>query len=282
MSAIVALGGRAPLLGHNLVRLLYLDEAGTNDADPFLCVAGVLVHGDNQWPEIDRRILGLIDQYIPEHDRIGFCFHATDIFHGSDYFDRRKPEWSDESKRMELLDDLARIIQDLALPVVFSPYNRAQLESAKPYVEIQKTKRSPAIQSLAIIDCLIRADAWLESSAPSELATVVHEDGTKVKPIIKRLTRTARSKDYMKSASLRGLTTESLPLKRIIDTVHFAEKADARPLQLADLCAFIITRVLKRSSFPQVATEIIMKQLHWIIESDLAKDKEKISMKINT
>jgi hypothetical protein len=97
MSALDAPGGRAPLLGHNLVRLLYLDESGTNDEDPFLCVAGVLVHGDNQWPEIDRRILNLIDQYIPQQDRIGFCFHATDIFHGSDYFDRKKREWSDES-----------------------------------------------------------------------------------------------------------------------------------------------------------------------------------------
>jgi hypothetical protein len=162
---------------------------------------------------------------------------------------------------MELLDDLARIIEDLSLPVVFGYYNRAQLKSANVYVSIQKNKRSPAIQALAIMDCLIRADAWLESSAPRELATVVHEDGTKVKPIIKRLARTARSKDYMKTASLRGLTLEGLPLKRIIDTVHFADKADARPLQLADLCAFIIMRVLKKGSLPKVATEIILRQL---------------------
>ena len=60
---------RAPLLGHNLVRLIYLDEAGSDRQAPFLCVAGVLVHGDSQWPEVDRRIEKLIEEYIPE----GFC-----------------------------------------------------------------------------------------------------------------------------------------------------------------------------------------------------------------
>ena len=47
----------APFLGKNLVRLVYLDEGGTDLKAPVLTVAGVLVHGDQQWPEIDRRIL---------------------------------------------------------------------------------------------------------------------------------------------------------------------------------------------------------------------------------
>ena len=55
--------GRAPLLGHNLVRLLYLDESGSDHQAPVLNVAGVLVHGDKEWPEIDRRVLLLIDKY---------------------------------------------------------------------------------------------------------------------------------------------------------------------------------------------------------------------------
>ena len=69
---------RAPLLGHNLVRLLYLDEAGTDGRATHMCVAGVLVHGDHQWPEIDRLVGDLITKYIPESDRFGFIFHATE------------------------------------------------------------------------------------------------------------------------------------------------------------------------------------------------------------
>ena len=77
------------------MRLLYLDEAGTDAGAPWMCVAGVLVHGDKEWPEVDLRIKALIDKYIPALHRDGFVFHATDVFrHGSGYFDRRKPEWN--------------------------------------------------------------------------------------------------------------------------------------------------------------------------------------------
>lgn len=115
---------RAPLLGHNLVRLVYLDEGGADYKAPILAVAGVLVHGDQQWGEVDRRILLLIDKYVAEPHRAGFVFHATDIFHGSRYFDRRKPEWNSLEKRTPIITDLARIIEDLSLPVVLGKYAR--------------------------------------------------------------------------------------------------------------------------------------------------------------
>jgi hypothetical protein len=49
--------------------------------------------------------------------------------------------------------------------------------------------------------------------------------------------------------------------------VHFAAKADARPLQLADLCAFILGRGLKGSDVPEHATEVIFRHLKWIMAS---------------
>lgn len=107
------------------MRLVYLDEAGTDRKAPWLCVAGVIVHGDQQWPEIDKRIGALIEKYVPPEKRPGFAFHATDIFHGSgDVFDRRKPEWADQEKRISVLLDLAGIIEDLKLPVVLGHYEK--------------------------------------------------------------------------------------------------------------------------------------------------------------
>jgi hypothetical protein len=47
---------------------------------PVLAVAGVLVHGDGQWPKVDRRILALIEQYIPKADRPGFISPAASPF----------------------------------------------------------------------------------------------------------------------------------------------------------------------------------------------------------
>ena len=75
-----------------------------------------------------------------------------------------------------------------------------------------------------------------------EVATVVHEGGVSIKKQIKPAVRTLRSEELLTAESYPIETRKQLglPLKRIIDTVHFAEKADARPLQLADLCAFVL------------------------------------------
>lgn len=255
----------APLLGHNLVRLLYLDEAGTDHDAPFLSVAGVLVHGDDEWPKVDQRIAGLVEKYIPERDRLGFVFHATDIYHGSGYFDRRKPEWADHIRRVTVLDDLADIIEDLHLPVVFGNYEKEKFALGPEGIANTHQRRASVLHDVAILDCLIRTDIWLARYAPSELATVIHEDGASLaKNLIKSTVRFARSPDHLKVVG----TLPGLPLKRIIDTVHFAGKPDARPLQLADLCAFIMARGLKDKLVPQRAMEIIFRHLKWILQDE--------------
>lgn len=255
-----------PLYGHNLVRLLYLDEAGTSSNASFLAVSGVIVHGDVEWPQVDARILALIDKYIPEQDRAGFVFHATDVFHGARYFDRRKPEWDSEKKRWPILLDLAQVIADLHLPVVAGFFRKDKFGVALLARYQTHAERAKQVQNLSVLDCLIWADRWLARYAPNELATVVHEDGTQAKPLIKRTVRMMRSKDLIAKYGVPDATRIEfdLPLKRIIDTVHFAEKPDARPLQLADLCAFILGRTMQEKSVPQGVFDIIWKQLSWV------------------
>jgi hypothetical protein len=270
---------RAPLLGHNLVRLVYLDEGGIDRKAPVLTVAGVMVHGDRQYPEIDARILKLIEKYIPAQDRPGFVFHATDVFHGSNYFDRRKPEWDSPEKRIPVLNDLAAIIDDLHLPIVAGNYEKktyghaldpANKEDAGVLLALSDPEfKVKMIHSAAAIDCLLWADKWLAKYAPTELATVVHEDGTPAKRLIKRIARVLRSKELL---ALSRFTVEmhgqySLPLKRIIDTVHFAEKADARPLQLADLCAFTLARGLKNLPIPAYVIDVVHSHMLWFLKN---------------
>ena len=247
------------------MRLVYLDEAGTDYKAPVLAVAGVLVHGDLEWPEIDRRVCALIDKFIPEADRSEFIFHAKDIFHGSGYFDRRKPQWDHLDKRILVLNELADIIDDLHLPIVLGHYVKDKFGAGVLTAEDGPKKRGLMIHGSAAMDCLVWADKWLAEYAPSELATVVHEGGAATSALIKRAVRVLRHPGLMTKAGMSGMDQQelSLPLKRIIDTVHFADKADARPLQLADLCAFVLGRALKDMPIPSRAFRIIWKHLKW-------------------
>jgi hypothetical protein len=265
VSAPLALGvscGRAPLLGHNLVRLVYLDEAGTDFRAPFLCVAGVIVHGDRQWPEIDRKISALIEKYVEEIElRPRFFFHAKDIFHGNGYFDRHKTRWKEPIDRFKVLLDLAGVIGDLKLPVVSGQYEKQGFG----YELVSKEERPQIFHNMmhmsAALDCLISADKWLEEYYPDEIATVVHEDGNKSKKHIKLIVRLLRDRDLLVSEGYGNLIEAmpgSIPLKRIIDTVHFAEKPDARSLQLADLCAFTFSRAARKQLLPDGLFDIIM------------------------
>ncbi len=248
----------------NLVRLVYLDEAGTTHSATSLAVAGVMVHGDREWSAVDRRIRDLIDKYVPEPDRPGFVFHATDIFHGSRYFDRNKPEWAKRDARWQVLTDLAQIIADFELPVLVGTSDKASV-SIEEGGAASESQRTEILHVLSAIDCLYWADLWMEIYAPNEMATVVHEDGPAAKSNIKQSVRLLRYPDTLADMWGHRLSeVYALPFDHIVDTVHFAEKADARLLQLADLCAFLIGRAVQGREVPQEAMLMILERVDWI------------------
>jgi hypothetical protein len=59
----------APLFGDRLVRLAFLDEAGRSESEPFLVVAGVIVHGDRDYRRIEDAPTTLIQAEIPARHR---------------------------------------------------------------------------------------------------------------------------------------------------------------------------------------------------------------------
>ena len=252
---------RAPLLGHKLVRIVYLDEAGTSRKEPALTVAGVIVHGDHESTELCKRLDSITAKHIPEADRDTVVFHATDIFHGSGYFDRRR--WPLE-QRLQILTDLANIIESLHLPVVSGGY-----EKDKYGPEMDWSATTPEIKKMvmhggAAMDCVLWVDRWLAKYAPTENALITAEDNDYVKKITKNALRTLRSKSLMEKAGMSSVMDRlDLPLKRIIDTAHFAAKQECPALQLADLCAFIIGRVNKQKKAPEDVAIIIAKHLMW-------------------
>src|SRR6267378_1487647 len=97
-----ALGG-GELIGDKLVRLTFLDEAGVSNKvqEPWLVVAGVLVHGDVQLGKLVEELEKVVEKHIPEKYRDGLVLHTSDIYGGNGkVFDKkRNPEWTIE-KRM--------------------------------------------------------------------------------------------------------------------------------------------------------------------------------------
>ena len=59
------------------MRFVFLDEGGISQHEPFVVVAGVIVHGDEQLIPLEKKLDRLIRKHIPEEQQPGFVFHAT-------------------------------------------------------------------------------------------------------------------------------------------------------------------------------------------------------------
>ncbi|WP_318761817.1 DUF3800 domain-containing protein [Aminobacter niigataensis] len=242
-----------------------MDEAGISRGESAMAVAGVIIHGDQQSTSIQKKLAKLIRKHIPEPDQLGFVFHATDIYHGARYFDRRKWQWD---KRIEILSDLASIIDEFHLPVVVGAYVKETFGGGAVPADLAEQKKIGLMQSAATMDCAVQADRWLAKYSPDENALLIAEDADRVKPLIKLIILTLRYPDRLKDAGLDTFAKDfNLPLRRIIDTVHFAAKPDCAPLQLADLCAFCIARVSKGKDVPPEVLDPITRHAGWIRDS---------------
>src|SRR6476646_6251002 len=106
-----------------LVRRIYCDESGTS-GQGILVAASVIVHGDAQWRPVEDYIGGLINNYVAEDDRLGFVFHATELFSGSGIF--KNCEKYPLAHRIEALKEILSIPSKFRLPIVFGFIRREQ------------------------------------------------------------------------------------------------------------------------------------------------------------
>lgn len=238
-------------------QILYLDEAGiTNDedADPFMIVAGVLVHTDRQWRAVRDAIQKVADDWLPPADRQRFNFHAKDLYHGSKYWDR--DVWPSDI-RNQILTELYKITEALALPVFVQFIDKKKFGvGVLEEDQLRYPRNGATMQGLCALDCIVWADRWLERFAPDENATVTAEDKADVREIVRAMHVILKDEQLMQ---LNGLgEVDGLPLKRIIDGVSFQRKSEAVALQLADVCAFILKRGLGDLHLPDGLYKSIM------------------------
>lgn len=266
---------RAPICGDNLVRIAFLDESGRSAGEPFIVVAGPIVHGDRTYRRLVARLEDIKAKFIPEPDRKGFVFHAKDIFHAAGpYFKPRKDDWP-PNRRFPILKALAEIPRDFGLPITFGSFEK----SGRVIGNVGDYARSPITDKLQLrftqIFEHVMAFTWAEIGIEKqmhrfprdEICMIVAEDTDLVKRTLKAGHAALRDPDEV-DRWFGQFKFLGLPLTKIEDTPHFAEKAESAPLQIADTCSFLIMRRLMRRLETQECFETISPQLVWAPETD--------------
>jgi Protein of unknown function (DUF3800) len=256
---------RAPLCGDKLVRIGFLDEAGRSRQEPVIVVAGILINGDRTYRQLELR-LREIAEAIPKEDRKDFVFHAKDLFHGNGYF-KDHSVWP-RSRRYPLLHSLAQTPRAFGILVIFGHTVKTQYrEEIKPTLVIHKSekKRLHAADVAEHMTTFATAEIAIERQMMTyprdEICMLIAEDTDRVKRAVKEAHALLRDPERLARSGFEN--TPGLPLRKIVDTPHFAEKAHSAPLQVADVCAYLILRRLMRRSDSQEFFEDVAPQLTW-------------------
>jgi hypothetical protein len=261
---------RVPLCGDNLVRIAFLDESGRSRGEPFIVVAGPIVHGDRTYRQLVVHLRNIATQFIPEDDRNGFIFHAKDIYHCSGpYFKPRKTDWPPE-RRLPILQALSDIPRRFGLPITFGSVDKA---ASRPSIMRPLRPDVPEKQLAHFVDAMehviafsraeIGIDMQMFQFPRDEICMIIAEDTDRIKVIAKRAHAILRDPDTIAADPIFSRMS-GLPLRKVEDTPHFAAKADSAPLQIADVCAFLIMRRLWRRPETQPFFEAIAPQLVWL------------------
>lgn len=220
-----------------MVRFVFLDEGGISKHEPWVVVAGVIVHGDRQVIPLEEYLAELIEWHIPEEHREGFIFHAKDLWSGIGPIFKDREKWP-LHKRLNILDDLVRIPRRLQIPIVFYAFEKARIAFEGLEKEPSVHEVSVAMHGMAFTGCTLRTEQQMREIWPNEIAQLVAEDNDQARAIIKRSHEIIRNPLWLRQNNFEGF--DVLPLKRIRGAVQFASKSESGPLQLADTYAFFI------------------------------------------
>jgi hypothetical protein len=235
----LAFGG-GPLEGRKVVRFVFVDEGGISRDEPFAVVAGVFVHGDEQLIPLENELERLKQKHIPKEDQKGFVFHAKDIWSGTGKVFKDREKWP-LLRRLAILHDLARVPCRFDIPIVYQDVERATFDMSdaaeRAGREPTDFERHVAIHATAFCATILRSEETMRMKWRSEVAQLVAEDNDQVRSLVR-----GSQEIFLDPSKAEGpvLPNHILPLRKIRGAVHFAKKSESRPLQLADICAFII------------------------------------------
>jgi len=247
------------------MRIAYLDESGIGpiEADPYAIMAGVIVTADVQWKALDKYLQDMRADLFPGEQAVSF--HATDIWQGSRHFSGKR--FRDKWPRRMLLLEICQLTQRFDLPVVFGSINRAELNAQRPDLSARDALR--VALAICAAQCTACVERYMRNEARAEVAMVVYENNDTAHAIIREVHNYLR--DALTDADFEpgSMHAEYFPLRHVVDTAHFAAKADSGLLQVADAVAYAINRKLKNAEdcdylFDAIDKQLIVRQKTWV------------------
>ena len=244
-----------------LVRIIYVDEAGTSAREPVAVVSGVIVHGDQQLEDLEQSIEKVFDAHVPAHLRNGFHFHGLEVFNGGKKI--KRSEWAFQ-ERLAFFKDFLGLIQKFKIPVALGiAFAGALKPSGELKTKLRAIKVSDATweHGIAFSSCLERADRFLRVYLDGEESgMVVAEDLSKNKKFLRAMGMAHRKLPaLLNKGMLHPTELESalgiepkpqiLTMAKIRDVPHFVEKGGAPVLQLADAAAYAFRRYFAEGSY---------------------------------
>ena len=251
------------------MRFVFADEGGISRHEPFAVVAGIFVNGDEQLVRLEEELDRLKRRHIPEAYWRDFVFHAKDIWSGKGPIFKDRDKWP-LHRRIDILRDLARVPRKLDIPIVYEAVERATFgpteEQKKNNPEPTEFEIATAIHSVAFCACTVRIEEVMRAKWPKEVAQMVAEDNDQVRSMLKGTHEIFRDPS---KADGQLIPHNVLPLKKIRGSVHFASKTESKPLQLADLCAFVIRGHLAKHPKNAPIYRRIRSKMLWLPSGDL-------------
>jgi hypothetical protein len=222
------------------MRIAYIDDSGSTSGD-HIVYGGVIIDADAHWLNLEKRINGLIEQYIPEEARDGFFIHAVELFHERQKSKRKPIDWE---IRKALLEEVCKLPKEFNIPIIYGDVEVAELKENYPGLsgrELTKMKLG-----ICAHVCSLAVEWFIKTSPnPSEVAMLVYEHNDASIDITRGMHKWMRTNEAVEAAKRIenvGKWQEIAPFRRVIDAPLFAKKEEATALQLADVCAYMINR----------------------------------------
>lgn len=253
------------------MRLVFLDEAGTDKSSAFRIVSGIIINPDIDHEAIESELSKIYDHYCPAAHRELFKFHATEIYGGKGHFG---PPAFSISDRMDFITSVLEVPLKFGAQIPLGAVRQGGLNDIDKIYYSKHRNIAPSIVDgkrkmkqittakmehlSAFINCIDRADLFIARMLDKpELAMLVLEDLPDMRQSISDVFELARQRP--KSSDVTGdfprkINSVAPPsihgtprrFKSFINAPLFCEKGKSPMLDIADAICFAFRRSLNK------------------------------------